>query len=188
MRNKKVSENAFVLIFNGILLFVQCFVFMEKIDVLAIVLLIYIPILIACLIVFMIIYHMNGKYNDLVANGTIINASINHELTKVVFALKGLFIIKITCSFFDDVCTHVFEEQYPCDMYRYRKVKSLIDQTNSIDVLVSDDYNNYHIFVSSIEGNTYKDDYFFVPAQFNYMIGVVNIIVFFINVVYVMVV
>lgn len=182
MRNKKVSENAFVLIFNGILLFVQCVVFVEKIDVLSIFLLIYIPIFAACFIVFMIIYHMNVQYNNLVASGTIIKASLNHELTKVFFAIKGLFIIKITCSFFDDTCTHVFEEQYPCDMYSYKKIKRLIDETNTIDVLVSEDFNNYHILVSSIEGNTYKDDYFFVPGQFNYVIFGINIIVLLINI------
>lgn len=181
MRNKKLAENSFVLTFNGILLLVQSFVFVEKIDDLTIFLLIYIPIIAAYFIVFMIINHMNVQYNNLIATGTIIKARLNHEMTKVVFAVKGLYIIKISCSYFDDTCTHVFEEQYACDMYRYRKIKKLMEEVDTINVLVSEDFNNCHIFVSTIEGNTYKDDYFFVPPKFNYFLLSLNMITLLIN-------
>lgn len=182
MKPKKVSENALVLIFNGIFLFVQCVVRMEKIDILRHFLLIYIPVLTVCFAIILIIYHMNDQYNQLVNSGTIIKANINHELTKTIFVVKGLFIIKISCCYNDDRCTYIFEEQYSCDMYSYRKIKRIIEENNTIDVLVSEDFHNYHIVMSSLEGNTYRNDYFFVPAQFNYIVSVINIILLFVNV------
>lgn len=182
MKHKKLSEDAFVLTFQGIFLLIQSIVFVEKIDILQHFLLIYIPVLTACFVVFMIIYHRNVLYNHLVDFGTIIKASINHELTKPVFAVQGLYIIKISCCYNKDTCTYIFEEQYGCDVYRYRKIKRILEENDTIDVLVSEDYRNYHIFVSSLEGNTYKEDYFFVPAKFNYMVSVINVIVLFVNV------
>lgn len=77
---------------------------------------------------------------------------------------------------------NIFEEQYSCDMYSYRKLKRIIEENNTIDVLVSEDFHNYHIVMSSLEGNTYRNNYFFVPAQFNYIVSVINIILLFVNV------
>ncbi|MCR5701713.1 MAG: hypothetical protein K6G76_06190 [Lachnospiraceae bacterium] len=182
MKIKKISENLFAFVLNSALAFVQFIVLKEEISEINFMLLIYIPILICITCVVFIIWSMNKKHNSLVEHGKIVKAKLYTDKIKVIFALKDLLVVKLVCSYFDGTATYVFEEQYLCELQRYRMFIKAVNDETSVDVLTSDDFNNYHILVKSIEGNYLKEDTLYCPSIINYILFACNIVMFLNNI------
>ena len=176
MRIKKTSENILVLIVNVAFAFLQTVVCKEKISEWKFVIMIYVPAFIICCVIVLGVRSINRKHNLLIENGRLIKAKLNPDEISIVFGLKGLLFIKIVCTYFDGNSVHIFEEQYPCEVNRYRTFKKLIDNPIEVDVISSDDYNDYHILVSSIEGGILKDDTLYCPAFLNYILISYNVV------------
>lgn len=184
MRNKKTSENIFVLLLNVAFAFLQTVVYKEKISEWKFFIMIYVPAFIICCVIVLGVRSINRKHNLLVENGRLIKANLDPEEISVVFAMKGLLIIKIVCTYFDGNSVHIIEEQYPCEVNRYRTFKKLINKPIEVDVISSDDYNNCHILVSSIECGMLKDDTLYCPASINYILITYNVIFLLLNLLY----
>ena len=181
MRIRKTSENIFVLLLNVVFAFLQTVVYKEKISEWKFFIMIYVPAFIICFVIVLGVRSINRKNNLLVENGRLIKAKLDPEEIGVVFAMKGLLIIKIVCTYFDGDSVHIIEEQYPCEVNRYRTLKKLINKPVEVDVISSDDYNNYHVLVSSIEGGILKDDTLYCPAFINHLLISYNIILLLLN-------
>ena len=184
MRIKKTSVNILVLIVNVAFAFLQTVVCKEKISEWKLFIMIYVPVFIICWIIVLGVGNINRRHNLLVENGRLIKAKMDPNDVSIVFALKGLLFVKIVCTFFDGNSHHVFEEQYSCEVNRYRTFKTLIDKPIEVDVISSDDYNDYHILVSSIEGGILKDDTLYCPAFLNYILLTYNVIFLLLNLLY----
>lgn len=111
--------------------------------------------------------------NNLVNNGRLITAKIHHEESKIIFAIKQILILRVQCTFMENDVVHIFKDQYSFSMYERKQIMGLLNQTDTVDVLVDAEYKKYKILFRSVFHDMHRD--YECPAFLNYVLLAINI-------------